>query len=37
MDWDTFKQHNYSIVGGDGVCRVSEVRAGTTSLMPDVG
>ena len=28
-------QDNYSTVGGDGGCRVSEVRAGTTSLMPD--
>ena len=30
-----FKQDNYSTVGGDGGCRVSEVRAGTTSPMPD--
>ena len=29
------KQDNYSAVGGDGGCRVSEVRAGTTSSMPD--
>ena len=35
MHWDTFKQDNYSIVGGDGGCRVGKVRAGTTSLMPD--
>ena len=35
MHWDTFKQDNYSTVGGDGVCRVGEVRAGTTSPMPD--
>ena len=35
MHWDTFKQDNYSIVGGDGGCRVGEVRAGTTSHMPD--
>ena len=30
-----FKQGNYSTVGGDGGCRVGEVRAGTTSPMPD--
>ena len=35
MHWDTFKQDNYSTVGGDGGCRVCEVRAGTTSPMPD--
>ena len=35
MHWDTFKQHNYGIVGGDGGCRVGEVRAGTTSPIPD--
>ena len=35
MHWDTFKQDNYSTVGGDGGCRVGEVRAGTTSLIPD--
>ena len=35
MHWDTFKQDNYSTVGGDGGCRVSEVWAGTTSPMPD--
>ena len=35
MHWDTFKQDNYSTVGGDGGCRVGEVRAGTTSPMPD--
>ena len=29
MHWDTFKQD--STVGGDGGCRVGEVRAGTTS------
>ena len=29
-----FKQDNYSTVGGDGGCRVSEVRAGTTSPPP---
>ena len=30
-----FKQENYSTVRGDGGCRVSEVRAGTASPMPD--
>ena len=30
-----FKQDNHSTVGGDGGCRVGEVRAGTTSPMPD--
>ena len=35
MHWDTFNQDNYSTVGGDGGCRVGEVRAGTTSPMPD--
>ena len=35
MHWNTFKQDNYSTVGGDGGCRVGEVRAGTTSPMPD--
>ena len=30
-----FKQDNHSKVGGDGGCRVGEVRAGTTSPMPD--
>ena len=35
MHWDTFKQDNYSTVGGDGGCRVGEVRAGTTSPMAD--
>ena len=35
MHCDTFKQDNYSTVGGDGGCRVGEVRAGTTSPMPD--
>ena len=33
MHWDTFKQDKYSPVGGDGGCRVDEVRAGTTSPM----
>ena len=32
---DTFKQDNDSTVGGDGGGRVGEVRAGTTSPMPD--
>ena len=32
---DTFKQDNDSTVGGDEGCRVGEVRAGTTSPMPD--
>ena len=27
--------NNWCTVGGDGGCRVGEVRAGTTSLMPD--
>ena len=35
MHWDTFKQDNYSTVGGGGGCRVGEVRAGTTSPVPD--
>ena len=35
MHWDTFKQDNCSTVGGDGGCRVGEVRAGTTSPMPE--
>ena len=35
MHWDTFKQDNYSIVGGDGGSRASEVQAGTTSPMPN--
>ena len=35
IDWDTFKHDNYSTVGGNGGCRVGEVRAGTTSPMPD--
>ena len=29
------RDDNYSTVGGDGGCRVGEVRAGTTSPMPD--
>ena len=35
MHWDTFKQDNYSTIGGDGGCRVGEVQASTTSPMPD--
>ena len=35
MHWNTFKQDNLSTVGGDGGCRVGEVRAGTTSPMPN--
>ena len=35
MHWDTFKHENYSAVGGEGGCSVGEVRADTTSLMPD--
>ena len=35
MHWDTFKQDNYSTVGGDGGCRVGKGRASTTSPMPD--
>ena len=35
MHWDTFKQDNGSTVGGDGGCRVGEVRAGTTSPVLD--
>ena len=35
MHWDTYKQDNYSTVAGDGGCRVGEVRASTTSSIPD--
>ena len=35
MHWDTFKQDNYSTVGGDRGCRVDKVRASTSSPMPD--
>ena len=35
MHCNTFKQDNYSTVGGDGGCRVGKVRAGTTSPMRD--
>ena len=35
MHWDTFKQDYYSAVGGGGGCKVGEVRAGTTSPLPD--
>ena len=33
MHCNTFKQDNYTTVGGDGECRVGEVRADTTSPM----
>ena len=35
MHQNTFKQDDYSTMGGDGGCRVGGVRAGTTSPMPD--
>ena len=35
MHGDTFKQGDYSTAGGDGGCRVGEVRASTTSPMPN--
>ena len=35
MQWDTFKQGSYRTMGGDGGFRVGEVRADTTSPMPD--
>ena len=35
MHWDNFKQDNYSTVGGEGGCRVSEVWASTTSRIPN--
>ena len=35
MHWNTFKQDNYSIVGGHWGCRVGKVQAGTTSPVPD--
>ena len=35
MHWDTLKQDNYSTVRGEGGSRVGEVRAGTTSPMPE--
>ena len=35
MHWDTCNQDIYSMVEGDGECRVGEVRAGTTSPIPD--
>ena len=35
MHCDTLKQDNNSTVRGDGGSRVSEVRAGTTSPMPE--
>ena len=31
MHWNTFKQDNYSTVGGDGGCRVGEVWTDTAS------
>ena len=36
MHWDSFKQDNYSTVGGAGGCRVGQVQGGTTSTMPDL-
>ena len=35
MHRDTLKQDNYSTVRGDGGSRVGEVRAGTTSPIPE--
>ena len=35
LAWDTLKQDNYSTVRGDGGGRVGEVRASTTSPMPE--
>ena len=35
MHWNTFKQDNFSTVGGDGGSRVCEVQTDTTSPMPD--
>ena len=35
MHWDTLKQDNDSTVQEDGEGRVGEVRAGTTSPMPE--
>ena len=35
MQWNTFKQDNYSTVGEYGECRAGEVWANTTSPMPD--
>ena len=35
MHCDTLKQDNDSTVRGDGESRVDEVRAGTTSPMPE--
>ena len=35
MHWDTLKQDNDSTVREDGGSRVGEVRAGTTSPMPE--
>ena len=35
IHWDTFKQDKYSIVGGDGRCRLGKVRADNTSPVPN--
>ena len=35
MSWDTFKQDNYSTMGGDGGFRVGEVQTGITYHLPD--
>ena len=35
MHWVTFKQDNYSTVGGDRRCRIGELRASITSPIPD--
>ena len=35
MHWGIVKQDNYSTVQGDGGGRVGEVRASTTSPMPE--
>ena len=34
MHFDTFKQDDYNIVGGDGGCRVGEVRASVGTISP---
>ena len=36
MHWGTFKQASYSIVGEDGGCWVSEVRAGVSENLEGV-
>ena len=33
--WLSASRDNWCTVGGDGGCRIGEVRAGTTSPMPD--